>query len=183
MTSGAPAHIHSDGVDYAADLMTGSNTSIEYLDQPATDGPVPLLDTDQALGVLRDAKRVAIVGASPNPWRASHTVMAYLLAHGYECVPVNPNQVAVLGRPCFPTLEAAQAGTGGAPFDIVDVFRRPEFTPQIARSAVALESGTLWLQQRVVNWDAARIAYEGGLGVVMDRCTAIEHRHLGVAQA
>lgn len=161
--------------------MTEPTTSIEYLDGPATDGPVPLLDAAEALEVLRGAKRVAIVGASPNPWRASHTVMSYLMAHGYECVPVNPNQVSVLGRPCFPTLEAAQAGTGGEPFDIVDVFRRPEFTPEIAQAAVALDSGTLWLQQRVVSWDAARIAHEGGLSVVMDRCTAIDHRHLGPA--
>ena len=68
------------------------------------------------------------------------------------------------------------AGTGGAPFDIVDVFRRPEYTPDIARVGGDLGSGTLWLQQRVVNWEAAEIAHEGGLRVVMDRCTAIDHR-------
>jgi uncharacterized protein len=76
----------------------------------------------------------------------------------------------------FPTLEEAARTTG--PFDIVDVFRRPEFTPPIAQSAVATGAKALWLQLAVVNWDAARIAHEGGLSVVMDRCTAIEHRRL-----
>ena len=163
--------------------MTDPHTPIRYLDDPVMRGPVPLLDPDQAVEVLRDASRIAIVGASPNPWRASHSVMEYLMTHGYECVPVNPNVSAVLGRPCFPTLEAAKVGTGGAPFDIVDVFRRPEFTPEIARSAVTLGSGTLWLQQRVINWDAAKIAHEGGLRVVMDRCTAIDHRRLRTASS
>ena len=69
------------------------------------------------------------------------------------------------------------AATG--PFDIVDVFRRPEHTPEIARSAVETGSGALWLQLGVVNWEAARIANEAGLPVVMDRCTAIEHRRIG----
>jgi uncharacterized protein len=150
---------------------------IRYLDAPDLAGPVPILDAVGAMAVLRDARRIAIVGASPNPWRASHSVMDYLLTHGYECVPVNPNITGVLGRAAYPSLEAAAAAIGG-PFDIVDVFRRPEHTPDIARSAVALRCGTLWLQQRVVNWEAAGIAHEGGLLVVMDRCTAIDHRAL-----
>ncbi|MFV2065198.1 MAG: CoA-binding protein [Chloroflexota bacterium] len=161
--------------------MTDPNASIEYLDDPAMGGSVPLLDAGQANDVLRDAKRIAIVGASPNPWRASNTVMSYLMSRGYECVPVNPNVGSVLGRPSFPSLEAASAGSGGAPFDIVDVFRRPEFAPDIARSAVTLGAGTLWLQQGVLSWEAAEIAHDGGLGVVMDRCTAIDHRHLSAS--
>jgi predicted CoA-binding protein len=151
---------------------------IRYLDAPDLEGPVPILDTAGAMAVLREARRIAIVGASPNPWRASHSVMDYLLTHGYECVPVNPNIQHMLGRTAYPSLEAAVAASGGAPFDIVDVFRRPEYTPEVARSAVALRCGTLWLQQRVVSWEAARIAHEGGLSVVMDRCTAIDHRRL-----
>lgn len=168
----------SDGSGYDRDLMTDPAAPIRLLDQISLDGPVPVLDADAAVEVLRLASRIAIVGASPDPFRASHSVMAYLVAHGYECVAVNPNIGSVLGREAFPTLEAAVAGTGGAPFDIVDVFRRPRFTPDIARSAVALGSGTLWLQLQVVNWDAARIAHEAGLDVVMDRCTAIDHRRL-----
>lgn len=128
--------------------------------------------------ILRLARRIAIVGASSRAWRASHTVMAYLLEQGYDCVPVNPNETAVLGRPCFPSLEAAVAAEGGGPFDVVDVFRRPEHTPDVARSAVATGCGTLWLQQGIVSEEAARIAHAGGLTVVMNRCTAVVHRRL-----
>jgi predicted CoA-binding protein len=87
---------------------------------------------------------------------------------------VNPTVKSVLGRTAYPTLEDAVAATGK--FDMVDVFRRPEHTPDIARSAVAIGAKSLWLQLGVVNWEAAQIAREGGLEVVMDRCTAIEHR-------
>ncbi|CAN5824135.1 hypothetical protein BH23CHL8_BH23CHL8_24760 [soil metagenome] len=153
---------------------------IRYLDAPDLSGPVPILDAAGAMAVLRGAHRIAIVGASPNPWRASHSVMDYLIRHGYDCVPVNPNVSRVLDRPAHPSLEAAVEAAAGEPFDIVDVFRRAEHTPEIARSAVALRCGTLWLQQRVVSWEAAGIAHAGGLRVVMDRCTAIDHRALRV---
>ena len=140
--------------------------------------PVPVLDATGAREVLRVARRIAVVGASPSPWRASNLVMAYLLAQCYECVPVNPTADSVLDQACFPTLEDAVAGSGGQPFDIVDVFRRPEHAPAIARAAVTTGCRTLWLQLRVISWEAARIAHQGGLTVVMDRCTAIDHRAL-----
>ena len=117
-----------------------------------------------------------MVGASPNPARPSHGVLEYLLSQGYEIVPINPNVDEVLGIRAFPTLEEAAAECGR--FDIVDVFRRPEHTPDIARSAVATGAGALWMQLGVVNWEAAQIASEAGLPVVMDRCTAIEHRRI-----
>ena len=82
----------------------------------------------------------------------------------------------MLGRPSFATLEDAFAATGA--FDVVDVFRRPEHTPDVARSAVAIGAMAIWLQLGVVNWEAAQIAHDAGLAVVMDRCTAIEHRRL-----
>jgi predicted CoA-binding protein len=126
--------------------------------------------------VLREARRIAIVGASPDSDRPSHGVMRYLLEQGYRCVPVNPMTDAVLGLPSHPTLEAAVAA--GGPVDIVDVFRRSEYAPDIARSAVAVGARTLWLQLGVVSWEAARIAAAAGVEVVMDRCTAIEHRRL-----
>ncbi len=139
-------------------------------------GPVPVVDLDGALDVLRRTRRIAIVGASPDPGRASHGVMRYLQHHGYECVPVNPMTREVLGMRSHRTLEEAVAATG--PFDMVDVFRRPEHTPAIARSAVATGASSLWLQLGVVNWEAARIAEAGGLQVIMDRCTAMDHRVL-----
>ncbi|MFN8518843.1 MAG: CoA-binding protein [Chloroflexota bacterium] len=138
--------------------------------------PVPLLD-DAAIGAaLRAARRIAVVGASANPVRPSNGVMRTLLAAGYDCVPVNPNASEVLRRPCFPTLQAAVEATG--PVDIVDVFRRSSATPEVARAAVAVGATVLWLQLGVVSWEAARIAHEGGLAVVMDRCTAIELRRI-----
>ena len=155
-----------------------SEKPIHLVDEPVDQRPVPILDADGAMELLRVARRIAVVGASPNRWRPSNSVMAYLLSNGYECVPVNPNEGIVLEQTSFPTLEAAVAGGGGAPFDIVDVFRRPEHAPDIAHSAVALGCGALWLQQRVISWEAARIAHDGGLAVVMDRCSAIEHRRL-----
>ena len=138
--------------------------------------PVPVLDEAGALALLRGARRIAVVGASPDPGRPSYAVMRYLQHQGYECVPVNPNARDVLGIRSFGTLEEAVAASG--PFDIVDVFRRPESAVDVARSAVATGCGALWLQLGVVSWQAARIAHEAGLPVVMDRCTAIDHRRL-----
>lgn len=139
-------------------------------------GPVTLLDSQAAGDLLARARRIAIVGASPNPMRPSNSVMSYLADEGYDVVPINPNAAEILGIPAFPSLEEAVAATG--PFDIVDVFRRPEHTPEIARSAVTTGSRALWMQLGVVNWEAARIAHDAGLPVVMDRCTAIEHRRI-----
>ena len=156
--------------------MSSDPRPIQLIDEPGTAGSVPLLSDAAALELLRDARRIAVIGASSLPWRASNSVMGYLLTHGYECVPVTPKRTKVLGRPCYDTLEAAVAATG--PFDIVDVFRRPEFTPDVARSAVATGCGALWLQQDVISAEAARIAHDGGLAVVMDRCTAVVHRLL-----
>jgi hypothetical protein len=138
--------------------------------------PVPLLDDRERLDLLSGARRIAVIGASPDRNRPSNGVMRYLQHYGYECVPVNPMAREVLGVTSFPTLEEATRTTG--PFDIVDVFRRSEFTPPIAQSAVASGAKALWLQLGVVNWEAARIAHDSGLAVVMDRCAAIEHRRL-----
>jgi predicted CoA-binding protein len=149
----------------------------DVLDAQEATGPVPLLDSAASADLLGRVKRIAVVGASANPARPSHGVMRYLLDQGYDVVPVNPNAGEVLGRQAYPTLEAATEA--GGPFDLVDVFRRPEHTPDIARSAVATGAGALWLQLGVVNWEAARIAHKAGLPVVMDRCTAIERRRLG----
>jgi predicted CoA-binding protein len=139
-------------------------------------GAVPILDDTAAGEVLRTARRIAIVGASPDPGRPSHSVMRYLIHHGYECVPVNPNARDVLGLPSFRTVVEAVAETG--PVDIVDVFRRSGLCLPHAEEAVAVGAGCLWLQLGVVDWAAARVAAAAGLGVVMDRCTAIEHRKL-----
>jgi predicted CoA-binding protein len=126
--------------------------------------------------VLRETRRIAVVGASSDAARPSFGVFRYLLAQGLDCVPVNPNERSILGVPAFRSLAEAVDATG--PFDMVDVFRRSELCVPHAEEAVAIGARCLWLQLGVVNWEAARIAADGGLSVVMDRCTAIEWRRL-----
>jgi predicted CoA-binding protein len=135
-------------------------------------GPVRVLDDAGIDDVLRSARRIAVVGASSNAARPSFGVLGTLIRAGYDCTPINPNETEILGRPAVPTLTAAVAATG--PFDIVDVFRRSELCVPHAEEAVATGAGCLWLQLGIVSWEAARIAADGGLAVVMDRCTAIE---------
>jgi predicted CoA-binding protein len=127
--------------------------------------------------LLRRARVIAVVGASSRPFRPSYGVFEYLLRAGYELIPVNPNETVVLGVPAVPTLADALRVASG-PIDLVDVFRRPSACPGVAEEAVAVRARALWLQLGVVSWEAARIAAAGGLGVVMDRCTAVEHRRL-----
>jgi uncharacterized protein len=150
--------------------------ALDILDAQEGTGPVPILNGEEPAALLARARRIAMIGASPNPLRPSHGVMRYLLDHSYDVVPINPNCAQVLGERAYPTLEEATVASGR--FDLVDVFRRPEHTPDIARSAVATGAGALWLQLGVVNWEAAQIAHDAGLPVVMDRCTAIEHRRI-----
>jgi len=126
--------------------------------------------------MLRRTRRIAIIGASSDPDRPSNSVFRFLLDHGYTCVPVNPNEREVLGVPAFRTLPEAVAATG--PFELIDVFRRSELCVPHAMEAVAAGARCLWLQLGVVDWEAARIAHDAGLEVVMDRCTAIEWRRL-----
>lgn len=127
--------------------------------------------------MLRATRRIAVIGASSDPSRPSFDVFRSLVAAGFDCVPVNPYERDVAGIPSFPALAEAVAATG--PFELIDVFRRPEFCPGHAREAVEAGATCLWLQLGVVSWEAARIAHDGGLQVVMDRCTKIEWRRFG----
>jgi hypothetical protein len=127
------------------------------------------------LGILRSARTVAIVGLSPDELRASNFIGFYLRRHGYRVIPVNPRVPEVFGETSYPSLSQVPV-----PIDVVDVFRRPDAVPEIAREAVAVKAKALWLQFGVISTDGARIAEEGGLKVVMDRCMKVEHaRHLG----
>lgn len=139
-----------------------------------------LLDDAEIADVLTSARRIAVVGASSNAGRPSFGVFRYLVHQGFECVPVNPNERSILGIPAFRTIGEAADQTG--PFDIVDVFRRSELVVPHAQEAVAVGARCLWLQLGVVNWEAARIAADAGLSVVMDRCTAIEWRRVRAAR-
>ena len=131
-----------------------------------------LLATDATLrDLLKSTRTIALVGASPKPNRASHGVMAFLQRSGYRVIPVNPVAAGttILGETVVATLADIKE-----PVDMVDVFRRAEDTPEVAEEAVAIGAKSLWLQLGIANDDSARIATEGGLDVVMDRCTAIE---------
>jgi predicted CoA-binding protein len=137
---------------------------------------VPVLDAAGTEALFRSAHRIAVVGASANASRPSNGVLRYLAAVGYEVVPVNPGEAEIDGLRCYPTLAAAVTATG--PVDIVDVFRRAELCVPHAEEAVAVGARCLWLQLGIVNLEAARIAHAGGLAVVMDRCTKVEHARL-----
>ncbi|TMM21456.1 MAG: CoA-binding protein [Actinobacteria bacterium] len=110
---------------------------------------------------------VAVVGLSSNPARPSFQVARYLQEHGYRVVPVNPNETEVLGEPAYPSLEEIPKDVG---VEVVDVFRRAEETPDVARQAVAAGARVLWLQEDIVSDEAARIATQGGLDVIMGVC-------------
>jgi uncharacterized protein len=123
--------------------------------------------------ILSEANTIALVGASPKPWRASHTVMRYLLEHGYQVLPVRPHVPEVLGVPCVGSLSELEE-----PIDVVDVFRRAEFCPAVAEEAAAAGAKALWLQLGIVSPEARAIARRADMDYVEDACTAIVHRAL-----
>ena len=125
--------------------------------------------------VLHSAGTIAIVGLSKTELRASYFVGYYLKRHGYRVIPVNPRETEILGEKCYPSLRDIPE-----PVDVVNVFRTPDALPAIARDAVAIGAGTLWCQFGVINEEGARIAEDGGLTVIMDRCLKVEHaRYVG----
>lgn len=126
---------------------------------------------DPITRILRESHTIAVVGLSNDPTRDSYEVAAYLKAQGYCIIPVNPFVTEVLGERAYPDLLSIPE-----PVDLVDVFRRPEATPPIAQDAVAIGAKAFWLQLGIVSEEAAAIARTGGLEVVMDRCTMVEHR-------
>jgi uncharacterized protein len=125
--------------------------------------------------MLHTARTIAIVGLSSNVLRPSNFVGFYLKRHGYTIVPVNPRESEAVGEKAYATLK-------DIPFhvDVVDVFRAPQFVPEVAREAVEIGADALWLQFGVISGEGARIAEAGGLDVVMDRCMKVEHaRNMG----
>ena len=120
-------------------------------------------------------KTIAIVGLSGNELRASHFVGRYFQRHGYDVIPVNPREESIIGARSYPSLRDIPDRV-----DTVDVFRQPSAVPEIARDAVAIGAKCLWLQYGVISEEGVRIAIDGGLDVVMDRCMKVEHaRYLG----
>jgi predicted CoA-binding protein len=125
--------------------------------------------------LLTNASTIAMVGASSNPDRPSNGIMRKLQSAGYRVIPVNPNETSVLGERAYASLPDVPER-----IDIVDVFRRAEFTPAIADAAVRVGAKALWLQSGVVNEDAAAKAEAGGLIAVMDACIGVMHAVLQV---
>jgi predicted CoA-binding protein len=125
--------------------------------------------------ILTTARTIAVVGLSSNPLRPSNFVGFYLKRHGYHIVPVNPREREAVGEKAYASLSEVPF-----PIDVVDVFRAPQFVPEIAEEAVKVGAKALWLQFGVISAEGARIARDGGLEVVVDRCMKVEHaRNLG----
>jgi predicted CoA-binding protein len=129
--------------------------------------------------VLRTYKTFAIVGCSSEPRRPSYGVARYLLSHGYDVIPVNPNETEVLGRPAYPDLASIPQQ-----IEVVDLFRRSQLVSPHVDEAIAVGAKAIWMQLDVVDEEAARRAEDAGLAVVMDRCPAIDHpRFFGASRA
>ncbi len=123
--------------------------------------------------ILRSAKTIAVVGLSGKRFRPSYGVAEYMKNAGYRIIPVNPAEASVLGEKCYPDLDSIPE-----PVDIVDVFRRSEFAPEIVEAAIRKGAKAVWMQEGVVHEEAARRAEQAGLSVIMDRCILKEHRRL-----
>lgn len=128
------------------------------------------MSVEIASRVLRDFRRIAVVGISDRPERDSHRVASYLMAVGYEVVAVNPNVERVLGLDCWPSLRAAPG-----PIEVACVFRRSELVPPVVDDAIAAGAKAVWMQDGVVHEEAAARARAAGLLVVMDRCMMRDH--------
>ena len=123
--------------------------------------------------LLQSSKTIAVVGLSSRKFRASYGVSQYMQHAGYRIIPVNPHETEVLGEKSYPNLEAVPERV-----DIVNVFRRSEFVPEIVESAIRVGARIIWMQEGVVDERAAARAREAGLEVVMDRCILKEHGRL-----
>jgi uncharacterized protein len=122
------------------------------------------------LRILQRHSTIAMVGLSTNPYRPSHFAAIYMLAEGYNIIPVNPSGRAILGRPCYPSLRAIPE-----PVEIVDIFRDPTAVPALVEEAIAIGAKVIWMQLGVIHEQAAQQARDAGLEVVMDACVKIEH--------
>ncbi len=121
--------------------------------------------------LFSEARTIAVVGLSSDPFRPSFGVAEYMKQQGYRIIPVNPKEPEVLGEKAYARLEDIPE-----PVDIVDVFRRSEFVPEVVDSAIAIGAKAVWMQEGVVHEEAAAKARAAGLQVVMDRCILKDHR-------
>jgi predicted CoA-binding protein len=129
------------------------------------------MSNDPIAELLKTAKTIAVIGLSDSPFKPSYGVSQYMQSRGYKIIPVNPQVSEVLGEKAYPSLLDVPEK-----IDIVDVFRRPEFVPEIVDQAIQLKVPAIWLQETVVHDAAAEKARQAGILVVMDKCILKEHR-------
>ena len=136
------------------------------------------LSLEDRLRILKQYKRIAMVGLSANPYRPSHFAAIYMQAQGYKIIPVNPQNAGqkILGETVYANLKEIPE-----PVEIVDIFRKPEDVPPIVDEAIEIGAKSVWMQLGVINEEAAARAEAAGLQVVMDRCPAIDIPRLNVA--
>ncbi|MGA2984263.1 MAG: CoA-binding protein [Terriglobia bacterium] len=127
--------------------------------------------------ILEQGKTLAVVGLSSKSMRPSHGVAAYMQRYGYRIIPVNPQEESVLGEKAYTSLDAVPE-----PFDVVVIFRRPEFVPEVVEAAIRKGAKVVWMQEGVIHEQAAERARAAGLKVVMDRCILKEHAKRFVAE-
>ena len=127
--------------------------------------------TDPITELLKRSKTIAVVGLSDSPIRASHGVSAYMQSQGYRIVPVNPTIENALGENSYPSLLEVKEK-----IDIVDIFRRNEFVPDVVDQAIQLKVPAIWMQEGVIHEAAAEKARQAGIMVIMDQCILKEHR-------
>jgi hypothetical protein len=130
---------------------------------------------NQISEILQNARTIAVVGLSGKRFRPSYGVAEYMQRAGYRIIPVNPRETQVLGETSYPDLEAIPET-----IDIVDIFRRSEFVPDIVDAAIRKGAKVIWMQEGVIHEAASRRATEAGLSVIMDRCILKDHRRLGL---
>ncbi|HWP83014.1 MAG TPA: CoA-binding protein [Bacteroidota bacterium] len=144
--------------------MAASNVSVASL----------LIEDDVRIRkLLKQVRTIAVVGASTKPWRDSYQIAQFLIDRGYKVFPVNPSYEDVLGLKCYPDLLSVPER-----IDLVDIFRRPEAVGEIVQQAIAVNAGAIWMQLGVSNEEAAKLAADAGIQVVMDRCIALDYRRL-----
>lgn len=128
--------------------------------------------------IIADFKRVAVVGMSSNPEKASHVVGRYLKDHGYDVIPVNPSAGEILGMKVYKSLGEIPGGV-----EVVDIFRPPQDVLPVVEEAIAAGAKAVWMQEGIVNHEAAELAEKNGLLVVMDRCMLKEHKKMSVSRS
>ena len=137
-------------------------------------------DLREIRSALETAGTIAVVGCSPNPARPAHWISQYLMEAGYRVIPVNPGHRSLLGQTCYPSLAEIPPDVR---IDIVDVFRRSSEVGPVADPAIARGVGFFFMQQGVVDSDAARRLSEAGIPVAMDRCIMVDHQRFGIGRA